>query len=73
MAEEAQTILDAIEKTKKEVQEEISAVSARKPAEAVALIRQFMKTWPKDGAEYKDKLAELQKLADAEKAAAAKK
>lgn len=73
MAEEAQAILDAIEKTKKEVKEEISAVSARKPAEAVALIRQFMKTWPKDGAEYKDKLAGLQKLADAEKAAAAKK
>ena len=73
MAEEAQTILDAIEKTKKEVKEEISAVSARKPAEAVALIKQFMKTWPKEGADYKDKLAELQKLADEEKAAAAKK
>ena len=71
MAEEAQTILDAIEKTKKDVKEEISAVSARKPAEAVTLIKQFMKTWPKDGAEYKDKLAELQKQVDAEKAAAA--
>ena len=73
MAEEAQSILDAIEKTKKEVKEEISAVSARKPAEAVTLIKQFMKTWPKDGAEYKDKLAELQKQVDAEKAAAAAK
>ena len=71
MAEEAQTILDAIEKTKKEVKEEISAVSARKPAEAVTLIKQFTKTWPKDGAEYKDRLAELQKQVDAEKAAAA--
>ena len=73
MAEEAQTILDAIEKAKKEVKEEISAVSARKPAEAVTLIKQFMKTWPKEGADYKDKLAELQKLVDEEKAAAAKK
>ena len=73
MAEEAQMILDAIEKAKKEVKEEISAVSVRKPAEAVALIKQFMKTWPKDGADYKDKLAELQKLADEEKKAAAAK
>ena len=71
MAEEAQTILDAIEKAKKEVKEEISAVSARKPAEAVTLIKQFLKTWPKDGADYKDKLAELQKLVDEEKKAAA--
>ena len=73
MAEEAQAVLDAIERTKKEVEEEIAAASAHKPAEAVVLIRQFMKTWPKDGAEYANKLAELQKLADEEKAATAKK
>ena len=71
MAEEAKAILDAIEKAKNEVKEEISAVSARKPAEAVVLIKQFMKTWPKDGAEYKGRLVELQKLANEEKKAAA--
>ena len=34
------------------------------------MIKDYMKTWPKEGADYKDELAELQKQADAAKAAA---
>ena len=71
MAGEAQAILDAIEKTRGEVKEEIAAVKKRNPSEALKLMKDFMKTWPKEGAEYKGEVAELQKQVDAAKAAAA--
>ena len=71
MADEAKAILEAIEKSRGTVKDEIEAVKKRNPAEAVKLIKDFMKTWPKEGAEYKDELADLQKQADAAKAAAA--
>ena len=73
MAGEAKAILDAIEKTRGEVKEEIAAVKKRNPSEALKLMRDFAKTWPKEGAEYKDEIAALQKRVDAEKAAAKKK
>ena len=71
MAEEAKAILDAIEKTRGEVKEEIAAVKKRNPAEALKMMKDFQKTWPKEGAEYKEEIAALQKQVDAEKAAAA--
>ena len=73
MAEEAKAILDAIEKTRGEVKDEIAAVKKRNPAEALKMMKDFLKTWPKEGAEYKEDIAALQKQVDAEKAAAAKK
>ena len=73
MAEEAKSILDAIEKTRGEVKEEIAAVKKRNPAEALKMMKDFLKTWPKEGAEYKEEIAALQKQVDAEKAAAAAK
>lgn len=73
MAEEAKAILDAIEKTRGEVKEEIAAVKKRNPSEALKMMKDFQKTWPKEGAEYKSEIAELQKQVDAEKAAAAAK
>lgn len=73
MAEEAKAILDAIEKTRGEVKEEIAAVKKRNPAEALKMMKDFQKTWPKEGAEYKEEIAALQKQVDAEKAAAKKK
>ena len=71
MAEEAKSILDAIEKAREEVKEEIAAVKKRNPAEALKLMKDFLKTWPKEGAEYKEEIAALQKQINAEKAAAA--
>ena len=73
MAGEAQAIIDAIEKARGEIKEEIAAARKRKPAEALKLMKDFLKTWPKEGAEYKEEIAAIQKQVDAEKAAAAKK
>ena len=70
MAEEAKTILDAIAKAKGEVQEEIAAVKKRNPEEALKMMKDFLKTWPKDGADYKAEIPALQKQVDAAKAAA---
>ena len=72
MAEEAKAILDAIERTRGEVKEEITAVRKSNPAEALALMKAFLKTWPKEGAEYKEEIAALQKEVDAARAAAKK-
>lgn len=70
MADEAKTILDAIEKTRLDVKAEIAAVKSRNPEEAAKMMQDYMKTWPKDGAEYKDELIELRKQIAASKAAA---
>lgn len=69
-AAEAQSILSAIEKAKGDVKEEIAAVKAVNPGEALKLMKDFIKTWPKDGEDYKAEIPELQKQADAAKAAA---
>ena len=73
MAGEAKAILDAIERTRGEVKDEIAAVRKRNPSEALKMMKDFLKTWPKEGAEYKEEIAALQKQVDAAKAAAAKK
>ena len=70
MAEEAKAILAVIERTKGEVKEEIEAIKKANPGEAVKLMKDFVKTWPKDGEAYKAEIPELQKQADAAKAAA---
>ena len=61
---------DAIERTKGEVKEEIAAVKKANPGEALKLMKDFLKTWPKDGEDYQAEIPELQKQADAAKAAA---
>ena len=73
VAAEAKEILDAIANAREDVRKEIAAAKSRKPAEALALMKAFVKTWPKEGAEYKGEIAELQKQVDAAKAAAKKK
>ena len=69
-AAEARAILTAIEQAKSGVKEEIAAVKKANPGEALKLMKDFLKTWPKDGEDYKEEIPELQKQADAAKAAA---
>lgn len=69
MAEEAKAILDAIERVRGEVKEEIAAIRKQNPEEALKLMKDYVKTWPKEGAEYKSEIPELQKQVDAAKAA----
>ena len=73
VAGEAQEILSAVERAMDEVKSDIELYSEVDPAEAMALIQLFMKTWPKDEAVagYKESLGELKKKA-AEKAKAEK-
>ena len=54
------------------MKEEIAAVKKVNPGEALKLMKDFLKTWPKDGDDYKAEISELQKLADEAKAAAKK-
>lgn len=73
-AEEAKAILSAIEESRKEVKEEIDAIKdSGDPEEAFKLVKDYVATWPKEGAEYKDLLASLQKKAAEAKAKAAAK
>lgn len=68
MAGEAKVILDAIEQTKGEIREEIAVLRKANPAEALKMMKDFLKTWPKDGDDYKSEIPELQKQVDAAKA-----
>ena len=68
-AAEAEAILVAIQQAKSSVKEEIEAVKKVNPGEALKLMKDFLKTWPKDGEEYKAEIPELQKQVDAAKAA----
>ena len=72
-ADEASLVLDAINQAKDNVKEEIESLKSSNPAEAVKLIKDFLKTFPKDeiSNSYKTLLPELQKAA-AEAAKAAK-
>lgn len=70
-ADEASLVLDAINQAKDNVKEEIESIKSSNPAEAVKLIKDFLKTFPKDEISntYKTLLPELQKAAaDAAKA-----
>lgn len=68
-AEEAAAILKAVEEAKAETPREIALLAAKKPAEALELAKLFMKTFPKEGEAYKEKLSEMEAAAKEWKAA----
>ena len=70
-AEEAEEILAAIQKGRDDIKEEIETLKQTNPPEAVKLIGLFMKSFPAEGAAYKDELPEL--TAKAKEFAAAEK
>ena len=71
MAEEAKEILDAIKSAKSELKDEIAVLRKTNPPKALATAKAYMATFPEEGAEYKDQLAEMTAAAK-EFAAAAK-
>ena len=58
-AEEAQSILDAINTAKTDLKEEIEAKKATNPEEALKLVKAYITTFPAEGAAYKPELPEL--------------
>ena len=70
-AEEAEEILEAIQKGRDDIKEEIETLKQTNPPEAVKLIGLFMKSFPAEGADYKEQLPEL--IAKAKEFAAAEK
>ena len=70
-AEEAEEILAAIQKGRDDIKEEIETLKQTNPPEAVKLIGLFMKSFPAEGAAYKEQLPEL--TAKAKEFAAAEK
>ena len=68
-AETAAEILKAIEAAKDEARAEIEVQRASDPAAAVKTIKAFMTTFPEEGAQYRDQLAELAERARAQKPA----
>lgn len=58
-AEEAQSILDAINSAKTDLKEEIEAKKATNPEEALKLVKAYITTFPAEGAAYKPELPEL--------------
>ena len=58
-AEEAQSILDAINTAKTDLKEEIEAKKATNPEEALKLVKAYITTFPAEGAAYKTELPEL--------------
>jgi len=69
VAEEAASILKAVEEAKTEIPKEIDACAGKNPVEALNLAKLFMKTFPKDGEVYKEKLSEMEAAAKEWKAA----
>ena len=70
-AEEAEEILEALKKGRDDIKEEIETLKQTNPPEAVKTIRLFMKSFPAEGADYKEQLPEL--IAKAKEFAAAEK
>ena len=74
-AEEAQAILDAIERAKKNLEEDIEACladeSKEAKGEALRDIRWFMKTWPSEGGKYAEPFKRLSSDSEAKAAEAA--
>lgn len=70
-AEEAEEILEALKKGRDDIKEEIETLKQTNPPEAVKLIGLFMKSFPAEGAAYKEQLPEL--TAKAKEFAAAEK
>ncbi len=58
-AEEAQSILDAINTAKTDLKEEIEAKKATNPEEALKLVKAYITTFPAEGAAYKPELPGL--------------
>lgn len=69
MAEEAAQILKAIEAAKTEIKGEIEVQRNANPEEAFKLVTAYMKSFPEEGAEYKDQLPEFAAKAKEYKAA----
>ncbi len=69
-AKEAEEILAAISEGRDEAKAEIEEKKSANPEEALKLMKLFMKTFPKEGAEYKEELPALVEKAKAMKAAA---
>ena len=69
MADEAARILKAIESAKTEIKDEIEIQRNANPEEAFKLVTAYMKTFPEEGAEYKDQLPEFAAKAKEYKAA----
>ena len=68
-AEEASTLLTTIASEKEAIQGEITAVAGYDAAEAVKLIKLYMKSFPDEAKEYKEKIPELNAKAKEQKAA----
>lgn len=74
LATEAAKLIEAIDKSKKEIMADINGMKDSDPVEAVRLAALFKTTWPKDFDEiYKPQMPMLVAKAKAKKAAAAKK
>ena len=70
-ASEAESILSAIDSSKSEIKEEIEGMAEFRAAEAVKLANQYIKSFPEEGAELKEKLPEWNALAKEQAKAAA--
>lgn len=69
MAEEASSLLSTIASEKEAIQKDITAVAEYDAAEAVKLIKLYMKSFPDEAKEYKEKIPELNAKAKEQKAA----
>lgn len=70
-ASEAESILSAIDSSKSEIKEEIEGMAEFRAAEAVKLATLYMKSFPEDSAELKEKIPEWKTLAKEQAKAAA--
>ncbi|MCR5413562.1 MAG: redoxin domain-containing protein [Kiritimatiellae bacterium] len=60
-AVEARNVLAALERSKKDVKAVIEAAKTANPEEALKLAQLYMKSFPEEGAEYKDQIADMKK------------
>ena len=76
-AEEAEAMLKAIEEAKTDYKTDIARLKTTNPPEALKMIKAYMASFPAEGAEYKDEIADLtvkaKEFAAAQKAKGAKK
>ncbi len=70
-ASEAESILSAIDSSKTEIKEEIEGMAEFRAAEAIKLANQYIKSFPEEGAELKEKIPEWNTLAKEQAKAAA--
>ena len=76
-AEEAEAMLKAIEEAKTDYKTDIARLKTTNPPEALKMIKAYMASFPAEGAEYKDEIADLtakaKEFAAEQKAKGAKK